>query len=160
MAERGCVTSRVCLLIVHTRCCNIGRNNASWTMFLIFFQQCFCVSISYEGHLNVIKPSANQTKCKECAKFEWLLICEHGCENCTLSFAHGGHVFHMAAMFCTWRPCFAVSCKYTNIANIFQPGFPATNLLVVSEHLCVCKLYTDGTVGYKAANLYKIYQIN
>ena len=36
----------------------------------ICFQQCFCVSISYEGHLNVIKPSANQTKCKESAKFE------------------------------------------------------------------------------------------
>ena len=69
-------------------------------------------------------------------------------------------LLHMAAMFCTWRPCFAVSCKYTNIANIVQPGVPATNLLVVSEHLCVCKLYTNGTVEYKAANLYKIYEIN
>ena len=67
---------------------------------------------------------------------------------------------HMAAMFCTWRLCFAVSCKYTNIANIVQPGVPATNLLVVFEHLCVCKLYTNGTVEYKAANLYKIYEIN
>ena len=69
-------------------------------------------------------------------------------------------LLHMAAMFCTWRLCFAVSCKYTNIANIVQPGVPATNLLVVSEHLCVCKLYTNGTVEYKAANLYKIYEIN